>query len=197
MKARLPFSVAILVVLFVFVQVAYPHFHTPLPKPAFKAVKKGNAIEFEYFWGHPYEHIIFDTPVPDSIWVLAPDGKTRTDLSKSVKKVKKADADGRKVTNLAFSFTPEKRGDHILCLNAPAIFIEEEELFWQDYVKLNIHVSSQKGWDSMTGQKVELVQGSSRRAGGACRTQWIGKDDPVSGDTRDTRRRKRTARSFP
>jgi len=48
---------------------AYAHFHTfwPEDNPNCYA-KRGTAITFKYFWGHPYENIIFDAPTPNMIF---------------------------------------------------------------------------------------------------------------------------------
>lgn len=133
---------------------AYSHFHTFIPDGGIFN-RKGQEVTFNYFWGHPYEKILFETPKPDKLYVVNPDG-TETDFTDKMA-AKKEKGEGGEVTSYTFKFTPKDRGDYMLCLNAPAIFVEEEELFWQDYMKQVVHVQTQHGWDAKTGQKIELV----------------------------------------
>ena len=50
------------------------HFNTIIPDKT--DLRRGRMVEFIYFWGHPYEHIVFDTRMPEALKVLTPDGKT-------------------------------------------------------------------------------------------------------------------------
>ena len=123
--------------------VGLAHFNTIIPDTV--DVRRGKTVNFTYFWGHPYEHIVFDTEMPDSLKVLLPDGS-----SKDIKPEKAG-------KELKFSYKPMQLGDHILYSDAPMYFIQEEDMYWQDYVKQIIHVSAQKGWDRKTGQTIEIV----------------------------------------
>ena len=123
--------------------VSLAHFNTIIPDKT--DVRRGREVNFIHFWGHPYEHIIFDTEIPNVLKVLTPDDKA-VDI--------KPEKDGQQ---LRFSYKPTQLGDHILYCDAPAYFIEEEELFWQDHVKQVIHVMAQSGWDRKTGQIIEIV----------------------------------------
>ena len=51
-----------------------------------------------------------------------------------------------------FRFTPESRGDYVLVLQTPPIWMEEEGEFFQDTVKVILHVQAQKGWDVASWQ---------------------------------------------
>ena len=123
--------------------VSLAHFNTIIPDTT--DARRGRAVNFTYFWGHPYEHIVFDTEMPEALKILTPNGKT-VDI--------KPQKDGQQ---LRFSYKPTQLGDHILYCDAPAYFIEEEELFWQDHLKQVIHVMAQSGWDRKTGQVIEIV----------------------------------------
>ena len=65
----------------VFVPSVWAHYSMLLPdKPS---VKKGEEVTFTYQWGHPFEHELFDAPLPPRTFVLAPDGtKTAIALKK-------------------------------------------------------------------------------------------------------------------
>lgn len=109
-----------------------------------------------YQWGHPYEHELFDAPQPEKVGVVTPAGK-RLDLSNSLTKVQVPLADGKNVTAYRVIFTPEQRGDHSVVLTTPPIWMQEEQEFWQDTVKVVQHVVTQNGWDAATGEALELV----------------------------------------
>ena len=143
MKRYAVLSIAVGIFLMYATCVGLAHFNTIIPDKT--DVRRGTTVNFTYFWGHPYEHIVFDTEMPKALKVLTPDNKT-VDI--------KPQKDGQQ---LKFSYKPAQLGDHILYCDAPAYFIEEEELFWQDHVKQVIHVMAQSGWDRKTGQIIEIV----------------------------------------
>jgi uncharacterized GH25 family protein len=111
------------------------------------SAKKDEAVTLTYQWGHPFEHQLFDAPAPEKLTVLAPDGKA-TDLTKSLEKTTVPAAEGKKVTAYQLKFTPEQRGDYVFILKTPPIWMEEEEEFFEDTVKVVLHVQAQKGWDA-------------------------------------------------
>jgi cobalt/nickel transport protein len=129
------------------------HYHMLFPTSA--SARKGEAVAFLYQWGHPFEHQLFEALAPQSLMVLAPDGKA-TDLGKTLEKVTLAATDGKKVAGYRFQFTPEQRGDYVFVLTTPPIWMAEEEVFFQDTVKVVLHVQAQKGWDT-AGEGFELV----------------------------------------
>jgi uncharacterized GH25 family protein len=130
------------------------HFNMLLPETS--SVKKGNQVTLVYQWGHPFEHQLFDAPAPQSVFVFAPDGK-KTDLTKTLTPITLPGADNKMVTAYRFRFTPEQRGDYTFVLNTPPIWMDEDQEFLQDTVKVVLHVQAQKGWDAVTGQDFEMV----------------------------------------
>ncbi len=133
---------------------ALAHYNMLLPQAA--SAKKGEPVTFVYQWGHPFEHQLFDAPAPEAIVVLSPDGK-KADLSKASEKVTVLTADQKKVAGYRLRFTPEERGDYVFVLSTPPIWIEEDQEFLQDMVKVVLHVQAQKGWDATAGQAFEMV----------------------------------------
>jgi cobalt/nickel transport protein len=125
------------------------HFNMLLPEKA--SVRKGEAVAFVYQWGHPFEHELFDAPTPQAVSVLAPDGK-KTDLGKALQQ---GGSSGH--LRYRFRFTPEQRGDFVFTLTTPPIWMAEEEVFFQDTVKVVLHVQAQGGWDAAAGQDFELL----------------------------------------
>jgi uncharacterized GH25 family protein len=121
------------------------HYNMLLPATAFG--KKGEPVEITYQWGHPFEHQLFDAPKPERLEVRDPNGK-KTDLTGSLEKVQVTDEGGKKVTAYRLRFTPIERGDYVFLLHTPPIWMEEEGEFYQDTVKVVLHVQAQKGWDS-------------------------------------------------
>jgi uncharacterized GH25 family protein len=117
------------------------------------SAKKDEAVTLTYQWGHPFEHQLFDAPAPEELTVLAPDGKA-TDLTKSMEKITVPAAEGKKVRAYQLKFTPDQRGDYVFILKTPPIWMEEEEEFFQDTVKVVLHVQAQKGWDASAKEEL-------------------------------------------
>jgi cobalt/nickel transport protein len=131
------------------------HYNMLLPDK--HSVKKDEAVTLTYQWGHPFEHQLFDAPAPEKLTVLAPDGKA-TDLTKSLGKTTVPAVEGKKVTAYQLKFTPDQRGDYVFVLETPPIWMEEEEEFFQDTVKVVLHVQAQKGWDNESkSERLELT----------------------------------------
>jgi len=129
------------------------HFNMLLPQSA--SARRGEAVTFVYQWGHPFEHQLFDAPVPESLIVFGPDGK-KMDLFKTMEKVTVATTEGKKATAFRLRFTPDQRGDYAFVLQAVPIWMEEDQEFLQDTVKVILHVQAQKGWDASCGQDFEM-----------------------------------------
>lgn len=133
----------------------YAHFHTFWPEDNRNCyAKRRKEITFKYFWGHPYEQIIFDAPKPN-FYVVKPDGKK--DEVKLEKIQMKDEETGKMRTAYEVKYEPTALGDSYLCLEAPEILVEEEGMFWRDYVKAPIHVMAEVGWDKPVGLSIEMV----------------------------------------
>jgi uncharacterized GH25 family protein len=120
------------------------------------STEKGTEVAFTYQWGHPYEHQLFDAPKPVNVFVLSPDGK-RTDLEKRLEKANVSTADKKEIAVYRFRFTPEERGDFVFVLTTPPIWMEEEQEFLQDTVRVVLHVQAQKGWDAAVDEPLCLT----------------------------------------
>lgn len=129
---------------------ARAHYNMLLPETP--AAKRGEAVTVLYQWGHPFEHQLFDVPPPEAIVVYTPDGK-KIDLVKALEKVNAR----QQPTTYQLRFTPEQRGDYLFFLQTPPIWMEEDQEFLQDTVKVVLHVQAQKGWDRASGQPFEMV----------------------------------------
>src|SRR4051794_9834306 len=140
-----------LVSLFAFTAPSLAHYHMLLPNTA--SAKKDDAVTFTYQWGHPFEHQLFDAPPPESVEVIAPDGK-KSDLTKSLEKIALPTGD-KQVTAYRFTFTPNQRGDYVFLLRTAPIWMQEESEFYQDTVKVVLHVQAQKGWNHAYGNVFE------------------------------------------
>ena len=137
-----------------FVASLQAHYNMLLPdKPG---AKKDEPVVLTYQWGHPFEHQLFDAPLPQSIIVLGPDGK-KTDLTKRVEAFKTAGVEKKDVTARRCAFTAPERGDYVFVLQTPPIWMEEEQEFFHDSVKVVLHVQAQKGWDAVVGQGFEMA----------------------------------------
>jgi cobalt/nickel transport protein len=133
---------------------AHGHFHTLWPNSPNGYGRLGEVITWQYFWGHPYEMILFDAQQP-VCYVATPDGErlgippTPTEMEDPLT--------GEMRRAFTFSHAPESIGDSWLVLEPPPYPIEEEGQAVQDYVKQCIHVMAEVGWDAELGLPIELV----------------------------------------
>src|SRR5438552_5089577 len=130
------------------------HYNMLLPER--HSVKRGETVTLLHQWGHPFEHQLFDTAAPEKVYVLAPDGTT-TDLTKKMDKVTSVPAGAKQVTAYRLRFTAEQRGDYVFVLTCAPIWMEEDEVFFQDTVKVVLHVQAQKGWDAAAEIPLQLT----------------------------------------
>ena len=140
--------------LLVCVPFAQAHYNMLLPDR--HSVEKGKEVTFTYQWGHPFEHQLFDAPKPASVIVLSPGGK-RTDLEKKLERASVAGGDKKEITVYRYRFTPEERGDYVFVLTTPPIWMEDEQEFLQDTVRVVLHVQAQNGWDQSVGDTLGLM----------------------------------------
>jgi cobalt/nickel transport protein len=145
-------SLVALAVLGVSITPAQAHYNMLLPER--HSVKRGEPVTLLYQWGHPFEHQLFDAPAPEKVLVLSPDGKT-TDLTKRLEKVIAVATEAK--TAYRVRFIPEERGDYVFSLVSPPIWMEEDRLFYQDTVKVVLHVQAQKGWDGALDLPFQLT----------------------------------------
>ena len=118
--------------------------------------ERDKPTEVLFQFGHPFEHQLFDAQEPKSLMVFTPDGK-KIDLSKALEKTSAESSDGKKMTAFKAVFTPERRGDFTFVAAAAPVWVEDEKEFFLDTAKVVLHVQTQKGWDSATGQDLEWV----------------------------------------
>ena len=132
----------------------HAHYQMLLPSSASGVTEQ--AVTITYQWGHPFEHQLFDAPVPAAVGVVAPDG-TRSDLSANLQKIEVRGDGDRPAGAFRITFTPRQRGDHVLTLTTAPIWMNEEKLFLQDTVKTVYHVQTQNGWDRAAGLTFEIM----------------------------------------
>jgi cobalt/nickel transport protein len=152
-----------------------------LPEKA--SARKGEAVAVTYQWGHPFEHELFDAPAPEKFSVVAADGKS-TDLVKALEKRSVGEGD-KKVTVYRGSFTPPQRGDYLLVLRTPPVWMKDDQEFWQDSVTTVLHVQAQNGWDQAAAglplQLVPLTRPYGLQPGLAFQAQALGDGKPLAG----------------
>jgi cobalt/nickel transport protein len=130
------------------------HYQMLLPQPA--SAKRNQQVVILYQWGHPFEHQLVDAAAPRKVLVLAPGGG-KSDLTAMLKKIAVPGADKKSVTAFRLHFTPKERGDYVFVLTTDPIWMDEEKVFYQDTVRVVLHVQDQDGWDTSAGQPFELL----------------------------------------
>ncbi len=133
---------------------AAAHYHILLPETS--AAQRDKEVTVKFQWGHPFEHQMFDTISPQSIYAVAPDG-TRIDLAQALKKIEIPGDAGKPVAAFQTAFTPNQRGDYAIIATAAPIWMNDEKLFFDDAIKVVLHVQTQNGWDAATGMPFEIV----------------------------------------
>jgi cobalt/nickel transport protein len=121
--------------------------HYNMLLPGSWSAKKGDSVTITYQWGHPFEHQLFDAPLPEAVLIVPPGGAATLDLNKTRQEIKVAGEGQNKLKAHRFQFTPQERGDYVIVLHVPPIWMEEEQEFLHDKVKVVLHVQAQKGWD--------------------------------------------------
>jgi uncharacterized GH25 family protein len=154
MRPAIPFLLAVTMLSS---SIGYGRAHYTMLLPERHSVKRGDEVTLLCQWGHPFEHQLFDAPAPEQLVVFAPDGQT-TDLTKQLEKVVVVPTTGAKqVTAYRLRFKALERGDYIFMMNGAPIWMPEDELFYQDSVKVVLHVQAQKGWDAAVGSAFQLT----------------------------------------
>ena len=133
---------------------AFGHFHTIVPDSPNGYAVPGGEVACRYFWGHPYEMILFDAREP-VVYAVAPSGAREKVAVRPTQTKDEETGELRKTFSL--SYTPEEIGDTWLVLEAPPYPIEEEGEAVQDCVKQCVHVLAEDGWDARLGLPIELV----------------------------------------
>jgi cobalt/nickel transport protein len=133
---------------------AQAHFQVYWPQTEGCYAKPGEAVTWQYFWGHPFEMIVFDTQ-PPKFFIFTPQKKKESVTVKEI--TLKDQASGKDRKAFTVEYTPPSPGDYYLCLESLPYFIPEEKAFWQDYVKEPLHVMAEKGWDQAVGLPVEII----------------------------------------
>src|SRR5439155_23364548 len=104
------------------------HFGMFFPMAA--STKRGEAVAFIYQWGHPFEHQLFDAPMPEQVTILNPHGKS-VDLAPNL--IRRT-TNGKQTTIYRLHFVPEERGDFVLVLDGSPLWMEEEQEYLQDSI---------------------------------------------------------------
>jgi cobalt/nickel transport protein len=132
----------------------WAHYHILLPQTA--SAPRGTPVSFVLQFGHPFEHQFFETSKPESLIVVLPDGKS-VDLAATLKKDTIKNSEQKDVAVYRFQYVPEQRGDFIFVVKAAPVWMEEEQLFLRDTVRVTLHVLTQKGWHHSRAKGFDMV----------------------------------------
>ncbi|RUM88285.1 MAG: hypothetical protein DSZ24_04060 [Thermodesulfatator sp.] len=133
---------------------SWAHFLITVPSQGQGYGVRGQALQALVLFGHPFEGILYDLKAPKG-FMLTPDGKKDTI---SFRRIEVRDyASGRKRFGYRVEYLPTSRGDYYLCLSAQPYLNQEEEVIWQDHMKLPLHVQVERGWENRCGFSLEIV----------------------------------------
>jgi cobalt/nickel transport protein len=130
------------------------HYHILFPDRA--AIDRDGTVTFTLFFGHPFEHQLFDFQRPKTIVTRSPDGRS-SELTGKTEKIQAGDRDHVPVTAYRWTYSPALRGDHVVLVRCEPQWLQEDSTFLEDTVKVILHVQTQNGWDSIVGDGFELV----------------------------------------
>ena len=165
----------------IFPGAATAHFQVFWPQVEGCYGKPAEPAKWQYFWGHPFEMIIYDAQ-PPKFFIKTPQGQKEQLVLKEISLPDQASGKERKAYEVEYQ--PAAPGDYYLCLEAPPYYIPEEKVFWQDYVKEAWHVMAQKGWDKPVGMDIEIVpltRPYGWPAGSVFKAQALFKGKPLKG----------------
>jgi cobalt/nickel transport protein len=133
------------------------HAHYSMLLPESSSARSGQPVTIVFQWGHPFEHQLGNAPAPKSLTVLSPSGK-KIDLTTALREVAFLPArQSSGIRAFRLRFTPEERGDFVFVLHGSPIWMEEDHAFFQDTVRVVLHVQAQKGWDASVGKGFEMI----------------------------------------
>lgn len=130
------------------------HYHILLPDKA--SADRDAAVHFTLRFGHPFEHQMFATQKPISVVVVTPDGHA-VGQSDKLERYETPGANGKPAAAYRWTYTPGRRGDHVVFVRCEPVWMAEEMVFLEDTVKVVLHVQTQNGWDAVVGGAMELV----------------------------------------
>jgi cobalt/nickel transport protein len=142
--------------LFVFAFAASASAHYGILLPQNWSAERDREVMVTFQWGHPFEHEISDATRPEAVALLLPDGSQK-DLTKNLTQITTPAGADKKVTAYSIRFTPTQRGDHVVVVTGAPLWMESEGEFWQDTVRVTVHVAAQKGWDATVGKGFEMA----------------------------------------
>mgnify|MGYP000926174616 CR=1 FL=1 len=143
---------ACVILMLVMSPAAFSHFPILIHDAPFAEVNQ--AVKFMFAVGHPYEQEYTDPPKPEKVTAFGPNGQS-TDLTASLT-AGQYTVDTLTAKVWEFTYKPEAPGDCIVALNtAPEIGLNN--MLNQEFLKVCLHVEEQGGWDTRTGQPLEIV----------------------------------------
>lgn len=124
------------------------HYHMLIPSRP--AARPGEEVTCVLLFGHPFERELEAFARPRSLRVLAPGEAALRELPLPAGELES----GRE---RSFRYTPERRGDHILAVEAGERIDAASGSILRDYLKVVLHVRAEDGWERALGQPIEVL----------------------------------------
>ena len=99
----------------------------PIVLPDKSSVRVGETVTFLHQLGEPFRHRLQDATVGQELIIVSPDGKATTYPSRYFQSVTLPHAD-KKVQAYRFAYRPEQRGDYLILLKLPEVWLPDDDL---------------------------------------------------------------------
>jgi cobalt/nickel transport protein len=130
------------------------HYHGLIPlRPSLPVREEAEVL---LFFGHPFEHQLFELEPPERLQVISPSGEA-ADYGSRLLRAKEKDGEGKLVERCRIRFSPGERGDWLVALAARPRLLGPDEGAVQDFAKVVVHVQAERGWDRTVGSLLEVA----------------------------------------
>ena len=114
------------------------------------SVKVGETVTITYVLGKPFVGQRDDAEKPVQATAYGPLASSSIDLLPSLEKVKIPAGEKKFVTGYRCSFAPKERGDYTLIFESAPLWMKDQQRFFQDAIRVNLHVQAETGWAGRT-----------------------------------------------
>lgn len=136
-----------------FATCTFAHFHILIPEKS--SHQKGDVVVLNFKFGHPFESELQDALKPEKIILINPKGVS-TEISNQFKPIKEKIA-GKEIVSFKGEFNADNRGDYIIIAKSQPVWMDSDQVYIQDTIKVIVHVQTQNNWNAGPITEFELM----------------------------------------